>query len=251
MLNMPLFIGMMAAAFLLFGGAMACFGIWTYRDAKSRGLEAGLWTVIVLLMPNLLGLLLYFLVGRKHRKISCPVCGGLTEPEKAYCSSCGTRLGETVFEPVERARGRGILFAGLGLIVLGFLLVIGIFVSQFAASPESFTQRNIAIGQAQTSMPNRWKLSFWYLDGEKSRSIKLKPDGTRMVQVTAHIESGTAEAVLIAKETGEEKRIVLNELNGLDSAYTWDLSDIPVDAKLTLRISAEKAKGRFEMKWEQ
>lgn len=251
MLNMPLFIGMMVAAFLLFGGAMACFGIWTYRDAKSRGLEAGLWTVIVLLMPNLLGFLLYFLVGRKHRKISCPVCNSLTEPDKAYCSSCGTRLGETVFAPDERGRGRGILFAGLGLIVLGFILVIGIFVSQFAASPETFTQRNIAIGQAQTSMPNRWKVSFWYLDGEKSRSIKLKPEGSRVVKVTAHIESGTAEAVIAAKETGAEKRIMLNDLNGQDSPYTWDVSDFPVDAKLTLRIYAEKAKGRFEMKWEQ
>lgn len=251
MLNMPLFIGTMVAVFLLFGGAMACFGVWTYRDAKKHGLEAGLWTVIVLLMPNLLGFLLYFLVGRKHRKISCPVCGSMTESDKAYCSSCGTRLGETVFAPVEQGRGRGILFAGFGLIVLGFVVAIGVFVSQFVASPELFTQRNISIGQAETSMPNRWKLSFWYLDGEKSRSIKLKPEGSRLLKITGNIESGTAEAALINKDTGEEKRIVLNDLNGQAAPYTWDVSDISADAKLILRIYAEKAKGKFEMKWEQ
>ncbi|MNN83840.1 hypothetical protein D3C81_2009300 [compost metagenome] len=71
------------------------------------------------------------------------------------------------------------------------------------------------------------------------------------MKVTAHIESGTAEAVIAVKETGAEKRIMLNDLNGQDSPYTWDVSDFPADAKLTLRIYAEKAKGKFEMKWEQ
>ncbi|MDF2939232.1 MAG: hypothetical protein K0Q90_4605 [Paenibacillaceae bacterium] len=251
MLDMAVLIGIMVAAFLLFAGAIACFGVWTYRDAKARGLDsAGLWTVIVVLMPNLLGFLLYFLVGRKQQKIACPVCGSLTEPGKAYCSSCGTRLGETVFAPVEHKSGKRMLFAGLGLIVLGFFLVIGIFVSQVVASPETFTARNMSIGQAQTSMPGRWKLSFWYFDGEKARSIRLKHGGSRTMTIDARIESGTVEAGITA-EDGKEERISLNELNGLESPYTWDLSEFPVNAKLTLRIYGEKAKGKFNMKWEQ
>lgn len=251
MLSVPWVIGFMIAAFVLFAAAVACFGVWTYRDAKARGLEAGLWTAIVVLMPNLLGILLYFLVGRKQRRIPCPACGSLTEPEKAYCSSCGTRLGETVFAPVERKQGKPLLFAGIGIIVLVFLLVIGIFIAQFAASPESFIQRNISIGQTQTSLPGRWKLSFWYLDGEKFRSIKLKQEGSKTMTINAFIESGTAEAQVVSKESGVEKRLSLNELNSPDSPYTWDLSEFPANAKLTLRIYAEKAKGKFEMKWEQ
>ncbi|MNL76635.1 hypothetical protein D3C87_2026330 [compost metagenome] len=69
--------------------------------------------------------------------------------------------------------------------------------------------------------------------------------------IDARIESGTVEAQLVSIESGEEKRILLNELNGPDSPYTWDLSEFPVNAKLTLRIYAEKAKGKFDIKWEQ
>ncbi|MNC30746.1 hypothetical protein D3C75_790390 [compost metagenome] len=251
MLSVPLLIGVIVAAFLLLAAAVACFGVWTYRDAKARELEAGLWTAIVVLVPNLLGLLLYFLVERKQRKIPCASCGGSTEQGKAYCSNCGAILDETAIVPVVRKQGNQLLYAGVGLIVLGFCLIIGVFIAQYTGSSETFLARNVAVGQAQTSLPGRWKLSFWYLDGEKARSIKLKSGGSRQMTIDARIESGTVEVQVVSIESGEEKRILLNELNGSDSPYTWDLSEFPVNAKLTLRINAEKAKGKFDMKWEQ
>lgn len=247
---MPLFFGFLSTVLLLFVGAVACLGVWTYRDAKARGLQAGMWTAIVVLVPNLLGILLYFVVGRKQQKTACPACGSWTEPGKAYCSSCGSPMGDMGYAFVGRKPGKRILVAGLAFIVLGFFLIMGVFIAQFAASPETFTARNMSIGQAQTSLPGRWKLSFWYFDGEKARSIRLKYGGSRTMTIDAKIESGTVEAAISA-EDGKEERISLNELNSLNSPYIWDLSEFPVNAKLTLRIYGEKAKGNFNMKWEQ
>ena len=41
------------------------FGLWVYHDAKDRSTQSpALWTAIVLLVPNFIGLIIYLLVGR-------------------------------------------------------------------------------------------------------------------------------------------------------------------------------------------
>ena len=69
--------------FLLMGisfiSAAVFIAIWTYRDAKERGLPAGLWTfIVVLFSKDLLGILLYVLIGRRDSRFSCPNCGEMT-----------------------------------------------------------------------------------------------------------------------------------------------------------------------------
>jgi len=39
-------------------------GCWTYTDAKIRSDKPELWTLIVLLVPNFIGLIIYLLLGR-------------------------------------------------------------------------------------------------------------------------------------------------------------------------------------------
>ncbi|MDF2923348.1 MAG: hypothetical protein K0R57_2262 [Paenibacillaceae bacterium] len=248
LMSYPVMLSLIGIAFLLFAGAMAGLGIWTYRDAKARGLEAGIWTAVVVLVPNLIGFLLYFMVGRKHQKTVCPACGELTEPGKAYCSSCGTPAGPGSHLPaLPRHKGKKPLILSLVCIVLGFFLIIGIILANFAASPETFMTRNISIVQTQTVRPGVWKLSFWYFDGEKARAIKLRQDGSRIMNIDASIESGTVEAG-ISVDGKEEQRLSLNEL---ESPYAWDLSGYPDHAKLSLRLYADDAKGKINMKWEQ
>ena len=52
---------------------MACLGLWTYEDAKVRSQQPpGLWVLIVLLVPNLVGLIIYLLVGRTVKQLPSP-----------------------------------------------------------------------------------------------------------------------------------------------------------------------------------
>jgi RNA polymerase subunit RPABC4/transcription elongation factor Spt4 len=57
------------------------------RDAGRRGMSRLLWTIIVILVPNALGFILYFLLRNPIRAI-CPKCGAVVNPSVNYCPSC-------------------------------------------------------------------------------------------------------------------------------------------------------------------
>jgi len=82
-----------------FGIALIVFpAIWLYGyvwgDAKRRGMRYGIWTLAAIFIPNLLGVILYFLL-RDPKPRACPV-DGLAVPGKfAFCPRCGAALGAT------------------------------------------------------------------------------------------------------------------------------------------------------------
>lgn len=235
-------------AILLLIGTMIGLGLWTYRDAKSRGLEAGMWTAIVVLVPNFIGLLLYFLVGRKQQKIICPSCGTGTEHGKPHCSNCGAPILQQ-WNTVSTSSGNSKrpLVIALVCVILTFVLVIGGSVASIFVQPEMFSARNISIGQAQTMRPGVWKISFWYFDGEKARAIEIKEGKPNTLYIDASIKKGTVE-LAISIDGEEENRISLNEL---DSAYVWDLSDFPDNSRIKLHLYAEEANGTVNMDWRE
>lgn len=69
-----------------------CIGIAVYRDAKSRGMEAGLWTLVALITPGLIGLIIYLAVRREHPAAACAACGAPVKPAFIACPSCGAPL---------------------------------------------------------------------------------------------------------------------------------------------------------------
>ncbi|HUX67389.1 MAG TPA: zinc ribbon domain-containing protein [Terriglobales bacterium] len=82
--------GIMAASVfvaLLFWG-----GGWVYRDAQRRGLHAGAWALVTIVVsPYLLGFIAYLIVVvlRDQRALVCPGCGCRLPPNAAYCIRCG------------------------------------------------------------------------------------------------------------------------------------------------------------------
>ena len=67
---------------------------YVYRDAKRRGMNAGLWTVIIIiLLPAYLaiGFILYFIL-REPLPYSCPQCHATVSARFNYCPSCKFNL---------------------------------------------------------------------------------------------------------------------------------------------------------------
>ncbi len=60
-------------------------------DAKRRGMNALLWTLLVIVVPKALGFLAYFLL-RKPLLTPCPQCGTPVRADYAYCQKCGRGL---------------------------------------------------------------------------------------------------------------------------------------------------------------
>ena len=61
------------------------------RDSKRRGMSPVLWTLVALLIPNGMGMLLYFVL-RQPLQSACPQCGSAVQAEFQFCPRCSYRL---------------------------------------------------------------------------------------------------------------------------------------------------------------
>jgi hypothetical protein len=83
-LFLALFAGAMAAAFVLLVG-------YIFVDAKRRGMNRVLWTLLAIFIPNAIGIILYFVL-RDPVAVPCPSCGTPASKSHAYCSCCGAAV---------------------------------------------------------------------------------------------------------------------------------------------------------------
>lgn len=64
-------------------------GIYIYRDAKKRGLNANLWLIIIMI-NWLAGLIIYYIIRDDDTAVTCSNCGNLVKGNIAFCPKCGT-----------------------------------------------------------------------------------------------------------------------------------------------------------------
>jgi hypothetical protein len=67
---------------------------YVYRDAKRRGMHAGLWTLLVLILSGgyfLIGLIIYLLV-REPLPYTCPQCAASVNARFNFCPNCKYNL---------------------------------------------------------------------------------------------------------------------------------------------------------------
>lgn len=66
--------------------------VWTYRDAKHKGMNGILWTAVVLLVPSYIGLIIYLIVRMDNNKVTCSKCNKSVNGKNKFCSNCGEEL---------------------------------------------------------------------------------------------------------------------------------------------------------------
>ncbi len=75
-------------------GFGAIFAIWllglgyVYADARRRNMRPAPWVLIAMMVPNLLGFLLYFAL-RQPIARPCSSCGQPKSPGQRFCAWCG------------------------------------------------------------------------------------------------------------------------------------------------------------------
>lgn len=78
---------------LVFSAILFMLG-YVYRDAKRRGMNAGLWTLLVLILSPaylLIGLIIYLLV-REPLPFTCPQCSTTVNARFNFCPNCKYNL---------------------------------------------------------------------------------------------------------------------------------------------------------------
>ena len=67
-------------------------GIYVYRDAKNRSMNAALWTLVAIFAPGFIGLIIYLVVRSEHSALHCPQCSAPVQERFAVCPRCGVPL---------------------------------------------------------------------------------------------------------------------------------------------------------------
>jgi len=80
-------VGVLAGTVL--GFAMLMVG-YVNRDARRRGMNVALWTLLCFL-PNAIGFILYFLL-RHPLQVNCPQCGATLSTNFNFCPQCKYNL---------------------------------------------------------------------------------------------------------------------------------------------------------------
>ena len=78
---------------------------YVYADARRRGMNAVLWTLLAIFIPSAIGIILYFIL-RDPLAVPCPSCGMPARKGHAFCASCGAavrRACPQCRQPVEAA----------------------------------------------------------------------------------------------------------------------------------------------------
>ena len=79
---------------LLAGAVVACYLLligYITPDARRRGMSPVLWTLVAILVPNALGMVLYFILRHPIRS-ACPQCGGFVQSGFNFCPHCSHKL---------------------------------------------------------------------------------------------------------------------------------------------------------------
>lgn len=79
---------------LLAGTVFGCYLLligYVSRDAKRRGMSPVLWLLVAILIPNGLGIILYFIL-RQPLRSSCPQCATPVQAGFNFCPRCSHKL---------------------------------------------------------------------------------------------------------------------------------------------------------------
>src|SRR6185503_8685900 len=75
---------------LLLAGYALLVG-YVHGDARRRGMRYVMWTLLAILVPNALGIILYFIL-RDPIPNFCTRCGAAVARNFAFCPQCGTGM---------------------------------------------------------------------------------------------------------------------------------------------------------------
>ena len=85
-------------------GIPVLIGVYVYRDAKRRNMNAVLWTLIAIIAPSLIGFIIYLCVRSSYDDMQCPKCNTPVSQQYIVCPNCGAKLKPVCMncnEPVE------------------------------------------------------------------------------------------------------------------------------------------------------
>ena len=238
-------LAIMALVFFLL--SIVFISIWVYKDAKQRGLPAGIWVLLIVLGGNFIGLILYLLIGRKQGRV-CGHCGSATSAQGAFCPACGEKL--TVQQRSFKTN-RGYLIMCAASIALAFasvgLCIFSAFNSEGFTYERRYSYYNAGLtGSAknisQRSSGNTWDISF---DEASDGYTVSKTYNSTSQPISLSLDfscSGSVQLLIMQKETSINETVK-------EGSYNFDMSGFKsgkINIKI-INIDASDFSGKIKM----
>jgi hypothetical protein len=89
LVRLPIFLASLVGVALV--GAYVLLVGYVCGDARRRGMNSVLWTLLAIFIPNAIGIILFFIL-REPVPVPCPSCGTPAKKGHAYCAVCGAAV---------------------------------------------------------------------------------------------------------------------------------------------------------------
>jgi hypothetical protein len=184
---------------LAFLSTFVFLGIWTYKDAKERGLPAGLWTfLVVLFSKDLLGIILYLLIGRRDSRFSCPSCSEKTPVKGKFCMECGTPV-DPLNIPKFSAGKKWLVAMGISF-GIAICSIFGFAISAAMNVPLSSLQ-GVNVGATNYSVGNTWTVSAMYANDTHKRTFIVNTEEDDMLTINSSCSDGSVFVIVSLDDT--------------------------------------------------
>ncbi|MDO5714150.1 MAG: hypothetical protein Q4Q07_06915 [Tissierellia bacterium] len=236
-------------------------GIWVYKDAVAHGENGIIWLLVVILVPNFLGLVLYFLVVRRNPKVQCRNCHQYTSENEPYCGYCGKKI--EYFERGKKTKHNIFGYLAIGsfiFLLIGVILFFVLFIpamekSEYQYDPyigEMEVEENIEVPYVRTEEAlvvtegsDTFKLKFESLSGVQSFYVE-KEDIEKELTFISQWEKGKINVEIYGRPGGERITYDLNQ-NGETKILKEEL---PKGNNLLVEFHCKNARnGEIEASW--
>ncbi|MGL5766661.1 MAG: hypothetical protein ACRCX8_13575 [Sarcina sp.] len=238
-------------------------GYWIYRDACIYTNNPIMWTVIVLVFnQSFIGLLLYFLIGRKKDCYKCENCGNMNSKVARYCNNCGKVIEENTLREdknISKKQKRNfviIIILVLSFIVISFLGLIfgavsifnkqkGVKVEEVKTLNEAFEEDNSSedemfLSDFTNSRFNKFTsdgISFFSTDVKTENSIEVKAKKiNRKMNMEVDIKDPIKEKLYIDYKGSNMKEANFN----INQEITGAMDDISLISNELIEIDLSK-----------
>lgn len=269
---------------------MVSIGVFVYRDAPVHGMDPLVWTLIAVLVPNLIGFIIYLVVRSNNKNnlqcpgcnksvkndyLKCPYCGAMLKetctscgkavnPDWKSCPYCSSELDKSNFqysdgfdfnssEPKKNGnKGLKIIIGIFIALIIAFFLMIVISVVPY----KFLTNSNISIMETSSNVP--MKVNELLGKGSKAtmKSSYGYWNGSKEKNITVY-KGGTLEIVYSSKvEDGElEINVYDSKMNLIESLPTNDKGKYYLTAEdngeYLIEVVGNKTKGDYSIEIEK
>ncbi|MGL4345226.1 MAG: double zinc ribbon domain-containing protein [Cellulosilyticaceae bacterium] len=254
---------------------LVIIGRTVYKDAKALGLNAVMWTVIAVFLPNLIGVIIYLVVrSNTPKKMKCSKCERLVDEAYNVCPECGSTYtsfckackkpiqagmklcpycGETAEELEQPTAHKvqigtnigktlGITFAvffGTMLLIVFGMVGIGLYSQTTGYTP------NISVMNTQSNFTNNFKNKFFYREGREKITFKFEDPTRKVISGMIAVEEG---AITLRVENEQEQEVYTGVFRPQEMPYTIAI-DLSSDKGKVYRayIEYDDARGKIEL----